>query len=154
MDVIFSGPNNITRPVVLSLTLTLTMVFVIFSIVDTVLLKALPYGDSDNLYVYQGSMLYNGKLESGTNSKNLLDVKETSQGIADIAMYFTWSDYKLLELPARPDVPVFFGSSNLFEVLKVEPVLGRFFDEREQPGNKQPSAILSFGAWQKHFCGG
>ncbi|MCL1124664.1 ABC transporter permease [Shewanella surugensis] len=139
--------------VVLSLTLTLTIVFVVFSIVDTVLLKALPYGDSKNLYVYQGYMLFNGQHESGTNSKNLLDVKETSQGIADIGMYFSWSDYKLLELPSRPDVPVFFGSSNLFEVLKVKPVLGRFFDEREQLGNKQPSAILSFGAWQQHFAG-
>ncbi|WP_298771082.1 ABC transporter permease [uncultured Shewanella sp.] len=139
--------------VILSLTLTLAMVFVVFSIVDTVLLKPLPYGDSDNLYVFEGSMLYNGKLEPGTNSKNLLDVKESSQGIADIAMYFSWSDYKLLELPSRPDVPVFFASSNLFEVLKVEPILGRFFDEREQLGNKQPSAILSFGAWQQHFGG-
>ncbi|WP_299493951.1 ABC transporter permease [uncultured Shewanella sp.] len=139
--------------VVLSLTLTLAMVFVVFSIVDTVLLKALPYGDSDNLYVYEGNFLYSGNRGAGTNSKNLLDVKETSQGIADIALYFSWSDYKLLELPSRPDVPVFFGSSNLFEVLKVEPVLGRFFDDREQLGNKQPSAILSFGAWQKYFAG-
>lgn len=43
--------------VILSLTLTLAMVFVVFSIVDTVLLKPLPYGDSDNLYVYEGNFL-------------------------------------------------------------------------------------------------
>ncbi|WP_299003166.1 ABC transporter permease [uncultured Shewanella sp.] len=139
--------------VVLSLTLTLTMVFVIFSIVDTVLLKPLPYGDSDNLYVFEGTMLYQGRHESATNSKVLLDTKEVSQEFADIAVYFSWSDYKLFELPSRPDVPVFFGSSNLFEVLKVKPVLGRFFDEREKLGNKQPSAILSFNAWQQHFAG-
>ena len=70
-----------------------------------------------------------------------------------IGLYFSWSSYRLVSAQGREDVSVLFASSDLFQILGVKPHLGRLFDEREQQGNQQPSAVLSYHLWQDKFAG-
>lgn len=138
--------------VVASLILTLVMLFSVFSILDVAYLKPLPYGKADQLYFVEGTLDYQGQDMVGTNPGNLLTLQQQKVFPA-LAIYFSWTDYKLYELPGRPDVPVYMASSNFFDVLQVKPVLGRFFTEQESTGNKQTSAVLSYQVWQQHFGG-
>lgn len=139
--------------VVLSLTLTLTMLFSVFSILDVSYLKPLPYGESDSLYFVEGDLTYQGQTFTGTNTQNLLTLQQNKNIFSDLAIYFSWTEYKLYDEPTRPDVPVYMASHNFFDVLRSEPLLGRFFNEQEILGNKQPSAVLSYKVWQKYFAG-
>jgi len=138
---------------ILSLSLTLSMVFTVFSIVDAIFLQPLPYSDADEIYHVKGLIDYEGKLQDGTNPPGLFHVKVHSNQIDEMAIYFTLGEQKVYSLPSRPDTPVFFASPDFFTLLQVEPKLGRFFNEQEALGNKQPSAILSFQAWQNLFAG-
>lgn len=139
--------------VIFSLALTLTMVFSVFSILDVAFLQPLPYGESDELYYLEGSLKYQGQDMPGTNTQNLLALQQKNSPFTQLAIYFNWSEYKLYDDPSRPIVPVYLGSSNVFEVLQVEPLLGRFFNANEDLGNKQPSAVISYQLWQSHFAG-
>ncbi|ABZ78830.1 protein of unknown function DUF214 [Shewanella halifaxensis HAW-EB4] len=138
--------------VTLSLALTLSLVFSVFSILDVAYLQPLPYGEADELYYVEGTLNYQQQIVVGTNTQNLLTLQQQQNIFSDLAIYFSWSEYKLLDSPERPDVPVMLASHNLFEVLQLKPVLGRFFNVDETMGNKQPSAILSYQAWQQHFA--
>mgnify|MGYP000211995812 CR=1 FL=1 len=139
--------------VMLSLVLTLTMVFSVFSILDVSYLQLLPYGESEQLYVVDGQMEYHGAMFAGSNSQNLLTLQQNSGIFSKLAIYFSWTTYKLYDQPTRPEVPVYLASHNFFDVLQTKPVLGRFFNEQEAFGNHQPSAVLSYRVWQRDFGG-
>jgi putative ABC transport system permease protein len=139
--------------VILSLTLTLTAVLSVFSIVDTVYLKPLPYGKADNIYQIGGMVNPEGKIDSSTNLPGLFHIKKHSSLIAEMAIYMQFNDQKISSLSGRPAVPVFFASPDFFSLIQTKPLLGRFFNAKEKLGNKQPSAILSYQAWQKYFSG-
>lgn len=139
--------------VVLSLALTLTMLFSVFSILDVSYLKPLPYGESQSLYFIEGNLTYQGQTFVGTNTQNLLTLQQKKNIFSDLAIYFSWTEYKLYDEPTRPDVPVYMASHNFFDVLQVQPTLGRFFNKQEVLGNKQPSAVISYKVWQKYFSG-
>jgi len=137
--------------VVLSLSLTMAMVFCAFSIIDTIYLKPLPYAQSEEIYVVEGLIDYEGSITEATNPPALLHLKNNSNLIDSMSMYFSLGTQKLYDLPARPEVPVFFTSPDFFKLIGVEPLLGRFFDDRERSGNRQTSVILSYKVWQEYF---
>lgn len=139
--------------VIFSLSLTLAALFSVLSVVDIVYWQPLPYGHPDKLYWLQGQLKYNGADVAGTNLANLDYVKKNNQTLSGVASYFTWSDYKLVQGSDKTPVPVYMADSNFFDVLDVKPLLGRFFDEREATGNKQPSAVMGYQTWQNQFAG-
>lgn len=139
--------------IVLSLAFTLAMVFSVFSIVDAVYLKPLPYGHADHIYHINGLIDFQGKEERGSNPPGLFYVKKHSSLIAEMAIYLTFGEQKIYSLSERPNVPVYFTSPDFFKLIQTKPFLGRFFNEQEKLGNKQPSAVLSYQAWQKFFNG-
>lgn len=124
-----------------------------FAIIDAVYLRPLPYGEVDKLYLLEGTAAPQGQPSASTNTQNLLHIQREAKFLQHLAICFSWSDYKLTEVDGRPNVPVMMASANFFEVMQVQPVKGRFFNQEEQLGNKQPSAILSYQAWQAHFDG-
>ncbi len=132
---------------------TLRMVLSVFSIIDATYLQPLPYGDAEKLYFLEGTMAPQGQAEAATNTQILLHIQRDTKTLQQLAICFSWSDYKLAELPGRPKVPVLMASANFFNVLRIKPVKRRVFNEDEALGDKQPSAILSYQAWQKYFDG-
>lgn len=139
--------------VVLSLAFALALLFSVFSLLNVVYLEPLPYRDAAGLYWMEGTIRYQGAIQPGTNPNNLFYIQKNSTHVADLAVYFPWSSYKLFDLASRPDVPVLMASHNFFDLLGVEPLLGRFFNEQEALGNKQPSAILSYRVWRDRYDG-
>ena len=140
--------------VIFSLTLTLVMLFSVFSIIDAVYLKPLPYKDTDRLFYVEGVLEFSdGASGRQTNTRNMVTLQQQAQSLSDLAIYFNWSEYKLYDFPSRSVVPVYMASENLFSLLGVEPIHGRVFDSREQLGNKQPSALISYRVWQEKFNG-
>ena len=138
---------------VFTLALTLCMVLSAFSLVDLVFFSPLPYQQSDNLYLLEGTV--NSKSYSGpaSNSKVMSYMENENTLFTDMATYHKWTSYKLLDRPTRPAVDVILASNNLFDLLGVKPELGRLFNNTEALGSKHMSVVLGYRAWQELFQG-
>jgi len=139
---------------VFTLAITLSMVLTVFSLVDLVFFAPLPYENSQNLYVLQGGLKTSQTdFEGSTNIHVTNYIKENNDVFSGFALYHEWTDYKLYDLVERPVIKALLVSGNVFEVLAVEPELGRLFNKAETFGNKQPSVVLGYRTWQNHYQG-
>ena len=140
--------------VVLSLVFTLTLLFSVLSLVNITFFAPLPYKNDRQLYFIGGELNYQGAVHQASNVQTLFDLQQKSQQLEQMAVYFSFqTEYKLLDLATRPLVPVLFGDHDIFDVMGVEPLLGRLFNKQELAGNKQPSVVLSQAIWQQHYGG-
>ena len=141
----FSRSKQYYLVVVLSLALCLTLLFSVFSLVNLVFLKPLPYQQADSLYVIEGSFMMSAGSYKGTNPMNLNTVKKKNQSFSAMSAYSDFTDkYRLYDFVGRPKQDVLFAEYDLFELLGIEPVLGRVFDKTEATGNKQQATLHSF----------
>jgi len=124
----------------------------IFSVVNAVLLRPLPFPDSDRIVIVR-------KVESRLNSQRgpaspaeLLDWRERNRTFEQLAGWT--SGYYNLTGAAEPEqVWGARSSANFFDVFRVTPVIGRsFLPEEELPGHGQV-CMLSYRFWQEHFGG-
>lgn len=139
--------------IIFTLSLTLSLVFSVFSIIDTIYLKPLPYSKPSELYKLEGLITYQGATQTAVNPVGLFHVKDNSQLIQEMAIYMSLGKQKIYSIADRPEIPIFFASPDFFKLVKAEPELGRFFNDLEKTGNKQPSAILSYEAWHQFYDG-
>jgi predicted permease len=128
----------------------------IFSVVDTLLLRPLPFRDPANL------VWLANQPESGANDLSgqtiqvdyLLDLRERSKSFSELAAYFAFygiGDANLIghgEPERLTNIPV---SQNFFSMLGVDPILGRQFTAEEASDNGPHAVMLSYGLWARHF---
>src|SRR4051794_38808269 len=119
----------------------------IFSVVNGVLLKPLPYPDSDRLVgVYHVS---DGNRAS-MSGPNFTDVVRTATSLENAAAISTTR--MILTGEGEPvRLPVAEVSAALFNVLRVRAALGRTFNADENTPGKNNVVILSHGLWQQRF---
>ena len=122
----------------------------IFSVINAVLLRPLPYGDADRL-VFVGHSWGDGAPRI-ISSLNYLDCRDQNKVFESAALVLWWG----ANLTGRGQPERLTGlqvSSGFFETLKTRPILGRaFLPEDDRPGNDQV-VILSHGLWQRRFGG-
>lgn len=129
----------------------------VFSIVDNVLLKPLPYPDGDRLVaLWQNAPGAEG-LASVTGGLRL-----------SASMYFTYAEQNRtlaavgiwsadtanvtgLGIPEK--LPTIFASDGALEALQVAPALGRWLGPEDQKPNGAATAMLGYGYWQRRFGG-
>ena len=139
---------------VMTLSITLSMVLSVVSLVDLVFFAPLPYQNSENLYLLEGTLssaTFDGGI--GTNPQLISHIRKNNDVFTDVATYHSWSSYRLYDQKERPEVEVILASSNLFNLLGIEPELGRLFSQTESLGTKQHSVILSYRLWQNSYHG-
>src|SRR3954470_22138189 len=123
----------------------------IFSVVNTVLLRPLPFYAADRL-VWIANTGTTGL--SGVTSRvaNYRDWRAMNQSFDDISSYFAFSDYKYYNLggTGEPERLSGYGvAQNFFHVLGVHPLLGRTFDDEEAKWNGRHAVILTYGLWPR-----
>ena len=136
---------------VLTLALGIGANTAIFSVVRSVLLRPLPFKDPDRLVLVWERSVKKGYEMNHAGVATFLDWKVQNNVFESMAAFAIdeglslTGDYEPERVTA---VPV---SANLFEVLGVNPTLGRTFRvEEETPGGDQV-VILSHGLWQRRF---
>lgn len=136
---------------VLALALGIGANSAIFSVVNTVLLRPLPYKNPDALMMVWEEATHMGFPLNTPSPANFIDWRDQNtvfEGIAAMA-------HRSFNLTGVGEPERFDGrrvSANLFTILGVAPVLGRTFrPEEDQPGSRV--VILSYGVWQRRFGG-
>jgi putative ABC transport system permease protein len=137
---------------VLTLALGMSANTVMFSVLNTVLLRPLPYPQADRLVQIWETDARRGDMHNVVSPYNFLDWRTQSQSFEQMATY----EYNSVVLtgqksPAR--LSALFVTASFFDVLKASPLKGRtFLPDEDQPG-KPRAAVLGYGAWQRHFGG-
>jgi putative ABC transport system permease protein len=124
----------------------------IFSIVNGVLLRPLPFPDSQRIVTLWESDANRGIVHGTASAAEFLDWRDMNHSFQDLsgwrALYFTITGNGEPEQVWGSQV-----SGNFFRMLQVSPVLGRDFSaEDEQIGHEQV-VILNYALWQRHYGG-
>ncbi len=125
----------------------------VFSVVNTLLLRPLPFAQPQQL-VWIANRDTSGLSGQTTQVGHLLDLRERTQSLSAIAGYFAFYGVgdNLLSGKGEPErlsgVPV---SDNFFDVLGVTPQIGRVFNAEECKWNGPKAVMLGHGLWQRRF---
>lgn len=123
----------------------------IFSVINAVLLRSLPYRDEDRIVMVWENDTLEGNPKNAVAPANFFDFKEQSQVFEQLATYSQPSGLNLTNSDEPERVEASAVSANLFSVLGVQPALGRLFlPEDDKPG-AAPVTIITAGLWQRRF---
>lgn len=140
---------------VLTLALGLGATTTIFTLLDRVVIRPLPYPNADRL-IHIGTLWPKIKAdeEYGISRGQYFYFKRRSQSIANIAFY----DHSLMVVPGDGDhpperVPEVDVSASTFAILGIRPELGRLFtvDDERNPDGDPRVVLLSDGYWRRRF---
>jgi putative ABC transport system permease protein len=136
---------------VLTLALGIGANTAIFSVVNAVLLRSLPYRDPDQLVmVSHYRAVKGGNFTAGADFLRWRDQAKSFEHIA--AFWTTVAD--LTENGGEPErLTAGLVSADLFMTLGVSPALGRTFTPAEDTAGGPPVVILSDGLWRRRFGG-
>lgn len=138
-----------TSIAVLTLALGIGANCAIFSVVDAVLLRPLPYPQQERIVELRE--LSEAGRPMAFAEPNIFDLRARSRSFEAIANYGSWP-----EAVAGGSEPVRTNacavSREFFRVLGVQPVIGRFFSSEGQ-GEMKEVAVISYGFWQRMFGG-
>jgi putative ABC transport system permease protein len=140
-----------TTVAVLTLALGIGANTAIFSVVSSVLLRSLPFKEPDRIVLVWERNVKKGYEMNHVGVATFLDWKAQNNVFESMAAFgidealSLTGDHEPERLTA---VPV---SANLFEVLGVNPILGRTFRVEEETPGRDQVVILSHGLWQRRF---
>jgi putative ABC transport system permease protein len=144
------SPLN-TTVAVLALALGIGANTAIFSVVNAVLLRSLPFREPDRLVVLSSVRPESGARDD-VSAADFEDWRASSRTFQTLAAWRFWG--MALEGMGEPEELVSIrASANLFQLLGVAPAVGRGFrPEGDQPGRDRV-VVLSQGLWQRRFGG-
>jgi putative ABC transport system permease protein len=143
---------GVTVLAVIALALGIGASSAIFSVVNTVLLRPLPYANGNRLVMIWEQNRPRSRDRNVISPANFLDWREQNQVFQDMSAFYG-SPYNLTGLGDPEEVTGMAASPNLFAVLGSHPQLGRTFTPEDGVAGKDNVAVLGYAFWQKHFGG-
>jgi predicted permease len=143
---------------ILSLAIGIGANTAIFSIVDSLLLRPLPYKNADRLAILWNRSPGLGITQDWFSTAQFFDIKNRHSGFDDLAIAYGTND-NLTDSAAGNAAttrdPERIGtiriSSNLLPMLGYKAAMGRLFNASEDSAGTNPTAILSYGTWTRRF---
>ena len=135
---------------VLTLALGIGANTAIFSVVDAVLLRPLPYPQSERLFVVYQTLPQDPAQNTGVSYPNYLDWTQQNQAFDSIAA--ARGNSQALSGQGEPTY-IESGSvtSNYFDVLRVKPMLGRTLQSSDDALDASPVVVMSETLWRARF---
>src|SRR5512133_2797974 len=135
-----------TLAATLALALGIGATTAILSVVNGVLLRPLPYEDSDRLVV----ILHDDN--KPVAPANIIDWRQQTRSFTDLGAAEYWST-SLTNTDQPESVLGLRMSAGMFPMLGVKPMLGRAFTAQEDVSGTDRVAVISHGLWQRRFGG-
>jgi putative ABC transport system permease protein len=138
-----------TTAAVLTLALGIGVNTAIFSVVNAVLLRPLPYRDPERLVRIASVNPKLGLADSRSSGLNVLDWQRQSTLFESIAAFQEWDGVLTFNGKSEP-ARVNWVTPNLMPMLGLKPLLGSLLPDGEEPA---PGLVLPHGLWQHRFGG-
>jgi putative ABC transport system permease protein len=123
-----------------------------FTVVDGMLLEALPYRDAERVVRIWDAKPSQGWNQSSISPLNFRDWQERSRTFSDLAI-FQGRSYNLSDEGEPERIQGTAASANLFRLLGRSPALGRDFRPEEDAPGAAPVVMISDRLWQRRFAG-
>ncbi len=123
----------------------------IFSVVDAVLLRPLPFHDPDRLV-----QLWETESSPGSfplAGQDFLDWRAQNTTFEGLAAFSYQENFNASGGGEAERAAVVETEANFFSLLGVQPILGRSFAQGEDQAGRNRVALVSYGFWQRHFGG-
>ena len=141
---------GVTLIVIIALALGIGANSAIFSVVNAVLLRPLPYEQSDRLvFLNEKSPVLD---EMSISYPNFTDWRAQNQTFEKMGVY-NRASYNLTGAGEAERIVTAQMSADLFSVLRVNALHGRVFTNDEDKPGGAPVVVLSYGLWQRRFGG-
>jgi putative ABC transport system permease protein len=140
-----------TAAAVLSLALGIGANTAVFSVVNAVLLKALPYHEPERLVLVWGEDKSQGTHRGQVSATDVADYRARNHVFEEIS---TYTDFRPV-LTGAGEPERIFGAQvgdGFFDVMGAKPMLGRTFTAEEQIDGQDYVAVLSYGFWKRRFA--
>ena len=147
----FRKSLGFTTVAVLTLALGIGANTAIFSVVNAVLLSPLPYANAHRLMLVKETLTNISAEPFNVSGPDIAEIQKLNHVFDGVGGFRVWTyEFSGRGEPAR--VTANRISSDLFDVIGVQPVVGRVFDPQEEQFGHQV-VILSYGFWQRQFGG-
>ncbi|MFN2531302.1 MAG: ABC transporter permease [Pyrinomonadaceae bacterium] len=141
---------GITFVVILALALGIGANTAIFSVINAVLLRPLPYDESDRLvFLSETSRVMP---EISVSYPNFTDWRKQNHVFEKIGVY-NRNSYNLTGSGEAERILTAQASADLFAALRVQPLIGRLYTNEEDKPGGTPVVVLSYALWQRRFGG-
>ncbi len=149
--ILFKSPA-VTCVAVISLALGIGANTVVFSVVNAILLKSLPYTDPDRIVLAWGNMPSENRNRSQVSATDVADWRTQNSVFEDVTTYQSYRPI-MSGIGDAERVPGMGVGDGYFKIMRIEPILGRAFTSEEQIDGQDMVVILSYGLWQHRFGG-
>ncbi|HLL75965.1 MAG TPA: ABC transporter permease [Pyrinomonadaceae bacterium] len=124
----------------------------IFSVVNAVLLRSLPYRDADRLAVVWENNRARSRPRNVANPANYLEWQAQARSFEGMAAFYD-TRINLTGAGEPVEIPAQVAAGNLFSVLGAEAALGRTFAAEDGEPGRDNVVVISHGFWQSQFGG-
>ncbi len=136
---------------VLTLALGIGANAAIFSLVDAIILRPLPYPNPEQLVGLgqwrnqQGE----GYIQTGVSAPNAEDIAKT--GVFQQVAYYRWAQFNITEGDRPQSVDAIKASAELLPMFGVQPLMGRFLLPEETEAGRDQAAVIGYRLWQARY---
>jgi predicted permease len=124
----------------------------IFTVINGVLLRPLPYADAGQIVHLDLTATKLGPDPLGLSVQEVRDLREQNRVFSDVAEYHAMT-FTLLGSREPERVVTGVVSANYFNVMGVKPLLGRLLIPADESVTAPPVLVLSYAYWMKEFGG-
>jgi putative ABC transport system permease protein len=156
-DIRYALRNLLRRPTftliaVVTLALGIGANTAIFSAINALLLKPLPFPELDRVVAIWDKLPSRGVMHNEVAVANYLDWQSQTQSFEQLGLYRWWSaNLTGIDPPER--IQGFLVTANFLDVTGIKPNLGRNFSPEENQPGKDQVAVITHSLWQRRFGG-
>src|SRR3954470_21554374 len=148
----FARSPTVTAAAIATIALGIGANAAIFSAVNAVVLRPLPYPRPERLYLLAEESAQRGWHQGMVSTSNYLDWRESVPAFADVAAYdYAPSGETLAGMGNSRRVRVVFVTGNLFATLAVQAARGRTLEDAETWDTTPATLVLSDAMWAREF---
>src|SRR6185295_19345738 len=137
---------------VISLALGIGANTAVFSVVNAVLLKSLPFKQPETLVLIWGDSGSEDRLKQRNqlSATDVADFRNQATSFEDVSTFTGWNPIMSGDTEAER-VPAIQVGDGFFKVMGGTPLLGRVFVPEEQGEGKDFVIVLGYGLWQRRY---
>ncbi len=124
----------------------------IFSVVNGILLKPLPYSQPDRLVGLWHTASHLTLKEVNICPSLYFTYREQGHAFEDVGAY-TGGSVSITQSGEPDQVQSLYVTQSVLPILRMKPAIGRLFTRQDDTDGSPATAILSYAYWQKHFGG-
>ncbi len=128
----------------------------VFSVVNTILLRPLPFRDSQQLVRIVEKNPAAGESSKTYSADATQDIQQQNRSFQSVSGYFAFTgpdNFKLIGHEQPVPLTGILIAEGFFQTLGVKPTLGRLFKAEEFVKHAQPVTLLTYRVWKRQFGG-